>query len=103
MQNIDFTKMYGKEAFLIRRSLIPLKRLKIDETWVVELKRLFRLKLDQHPMLKNKLLRSGFRSITMHARGNFTWPSGHGTNVAGEVLMDIRADLYCKNGNACSK
>jgi predicted NAD-dependent protein-ADP-ribosyltransferase YbiA (DUF1768 family) len=103
MQNIDFTKMYGKEAFLIRRSLIPLKRLKIDETWVVELKRLFRLKLDQHPMLKNKLLRSGFRSITMHARGNFTWPSGHGTNVAGEVLMDIRADLYCKNGNAWSK
>jgi len=94
IENIDFTKMYGKDAFIIRRSLIPLRKIKSNPTWTVELKRLFRLKLDQHPGLKSKLLRSGFRSITMHARGNFTWPSGEGTNIAGEVLMAIRTDLY---------
>lgn len=101
VKNIDFTKMYGKDAFLIRRSLIP-KRMKINETWILQLKRLFRLKLDQHPMLKSKLLRSGFRSITMHARGNFTWPNGQGTNVTGEILMAIRSDLYDRGAHEFS-
>ena len=91
VKGVDFTKMYGKDAFLIRRTFAPLKK---SKSTPVELKRLFRLKLDQHFILKNKLLRSGFRPITMHARGNFTWPSGIGDNVTGNVLMDIRSDLY---------
>jgi predicted NAD-dependent protein-ADP-ribosyltransferase YbiA (DUF1768 family) len=91
---VDFTKMFGKEAFVIRRKIFQSLKKKSLLSLKTELKRLFRLKLDHHPVVKNKLLRSGFRPITMHARGNFTWPTGEGCNVAGTTLMEIRDDLY---------
>ena len=53
------------------------KKMEVKETdWSKErfdvLKRLMLLKFDQHPHIKERLLASGFRPITMLARGNFT-------------------------------
>ena len=101
---IDFTSLNGKEAFTIRKIFDAIrceKKKKLenkDTQWsrvrYSILKRLLLLKLDQHPHIKEKLLSSGFRQITMLARGNFTWPSGDGENVTGVILMEIRDDAY---------
>ena len=99
--DIDFTRLHGKEAFMLRKNFEPIKLLQtrpISPEWkkkrIEALTMLFEIKLKQHPKLKTKLMRSGFRPITMHARGNFTWPCNDGVNVAGKILMEIRHRMY---------
>ena len=103
-EKIEFTSLNGKDAFTIRKVFDPIrheknKRIENKETsWSKTrcgiLKRLLLLKLNQHTHIKERLLSSGFRPITMLARGNFTWPSGDGENVTGVALMQIREDAY---------
>jgi len=90
----DFEKLVGKSAYLARKTCFtkPCQKWKKKRCSVLE--KLFHLKLEQHPSIKEKLLRSGFRKITMVARGNFTWPAGDGINVTGLVLMKIRSHFY---------
>lgn len=102
--DVDFTLLNGKDAFTIRKVLNSIrnekaKKMEVKETdWSKErfdvLKRLMLLKFDQHPHIKERLLASGFRPITMLARGNFTWPTGDGENVTGIALMEIRESIY---------
>jgi len=97
--NVDFSVLTGKDAFLWRKNRwdIISRNLKCKE-WEDSrrdvLHKLIMVKLKQHPEIKQKLLRSGLRKITMVARGNFTWPGGQGMNVTGTVLMKIRHELY---------
>ena len=101
-EKIEFTLLNGKDAFTIRKVFGPIrheknKRIENKETsWSKTrcgiLKRLLLLKLNQHTHIKERLLSSGFRPITMLARGNFTWPSGDGEHVTGVALMHIRDD-----------
>jgi predicted NAD-dependent protein-ADP-ribosyltransferase YbiA (DUF1768 family) len=102
--DVDFTLLNGKNAFAIRKVLNSIrnekaKKMEVKETdWSKKrfdvLKRLMLLKFDQHPHIKERLMTSGFRPITMLARGNFTWPTGDGENVTGVALMEIRESIY---------
>ncbi len=60
---------------------------------------LYVLKFEQHPHELYNLLRTGMRPIILRAKGNYTWPNGSGTNVAGETLQKIRKFYYTKKLN----
>lgn len=55
------------------------------------------LKFEQHPHLKENLLRSGLRPIILLSRMAFTWLDGTGDNVTGEALMTTRKKIMHDN------
>ncbi len=85
--------LYGRDAYLERKKNTP-----IENGWEEEkediLFQLYKLKFDQHPTELQSLMRTGLRPLILRAKGNYTWPNGYGTNVAGSMLEKIREYYY---------
>lgn len=93
-ETIDFSTLCGKDAFAVRKYFARKNVSEWKKVREETLKTLILLKFKKYPRIKQKLLRTGLRQINMFARGNFTWPTGDGNNVTGDMLMDIRSSLY---------
>jgi predicted NAD-dependent protein-ADP-ribosyltransferase YbiA (DUF1768 family) len=55
---------------------------------------LTRLKLEQHPTIKQNLLSTGMRPIKIMTRQSHQWPDWTGQNVTGDILVDVRKKCY---------
>jgi len=91
---MDYCKtLYGREAYLERKKNTP-----IENGWEEEkseiLFQLYKVKFKQHPFELQSLMRTGLRPLILRAKGNYTWPNGYGTNVAGSILEKIREYFY---------
>jgi len=68
------------------------------ETWdpVTLMKKILRLKFDQHPVIKKNLLLTGKRRIIFNSRKDLVFgigPTGNGQNKLGEILMELREEF----------
>lgn len=91
---IEYCKnLYGKEAYIERKKNTP-----IENGWEEEkseiLFQLYKVKFKQHPFELQSLMRTGLRPLILRAKGNYTWPNGYGTNIAGSILEKIREYFY---------
>ena len=96
----DYKSLHGRDAYMIRKCS---HQTQAEKGWDEEkekiLFQLYVLKFEQHPHELYNLLRTGMRPIILRAKGNYTWPNGSGTNVAGETLQKIRKFYYTKKLN----
>jgi ribA/ribD-fused uncharacterized protein len=71
------------------------------ENWKLEknniMKNILLLKLDQHPIIKENLLNTGFRPIIDNNKFDEYWgigQNGKGQNILGIIITDIRNNFY---------
>lgn len=84
---------------IISRNLGRKTKLRDDWENVREnlMKKIIKLKFDQHENIKQNLLNTGFRRIIHNTRTDSYWGIGNnglGLNILGKILSEIRQEYY---------
>lgn len=88
------------EAFKLAETFKSLRRPDWDDVKVDIMRKLLRIKADQHEYVKRKLLATGNRELIEDSwRDNFWgWgPNKDGQNMLGKLWMEIRAEIRNQN------
>jgi len=84
------------DAYKIAQEYSSLKRSDWDEIKVSTMKKIFKAKLEQHPVIGELLLASGDRVLIKDSRLDAYWgwgPDKDGENIMGKLWMEVREEL----------
>lgn len=84
------------EAFQIAQMNKHLRDPNWDVRKVVVMREILRLKVQQHPYVRRKLLATGDRELVENSWRDDVWgwgPNQDGQNLLGKLWMELRADL----------
>lgn len=97
-------KNYVESQIAARSAIISRnlgRKTKLRDDWEVVrkdlMKKIIKLKFDQHESIKKNLLNTGFRPIIQNTRIDSYWGIGNnglGSNIFGEILSEIRQEYY---------